>query len=91
MPQAEPTTDLTPEETRGTSKTLADFVGRMALSEGDKQHSGRSHIRGDLHSRNGHHAHSRIFDLTRYELSHHPLQLGLDTLLSGLAGHEITI
>lgn len=91
MPQAEPTTDFTAQETRGTSKPLADFIWRMTITERDEHHSGRSHIGGDLHCRDGHHSHSRIFDLSRHELSDHPLQLGLDALLSGLTGHENTI
>lgn len=91
MPQAEPTTDFTTQEARGTPQTLADFVRRMALAERDKQHAGRPHVWRDLHRRDGHHAYSRIFDLSRYELSHDSLQLGLDALLTGLAGHEINI
>ena len=88
VPQAESSADLAPHESGGAGQPRRHFLGGMTVAERHEQDLGRAHVRRHANGGDRDHADTRIFDLARDELRHHPLQLGLDALLSRLAGHD---
>jgi len=90
MAQAESPTHFAAQKPGGAGQTRRDFVRGMAIAEGHEQNLCRAHIRRHAYGRDRDHPYPRVLDLTGDELRHHPLQFGLDALLSRLAGHDPT-